>query len=114
MSFIHEGLRGAQRASVLLGRDADGEAVEFGRDTDLAGQPALFAHVERDTHVKKGQVVGHTTDFLGRPTGTVVAEIDGLVTFIRGVPSMWKGSTLVNILPVLKAPAPWQNPASAR
>jgi predicted deacylase len=70
----------------------------------------FFASVPRNTRVKAGQVVGHTTDFLGRPTGDVVAEIDGLVTFIRGVPSMWKGATLVNIAPVLKAPEPWRMP----
>ena len=66
--------------------------------------------VARDTRVKKGQVVGHTTDFLGRATGDVVAGTDGLVTFIRGVPSMWAGATLVNILPVMSAPAPWKMP----
>jgi predicted deacylase len=66
--------------------------------------------VARDTRVKQGQVIGHTTDFLGRPTGDVVAGIDGLVTFIRGVPSMWVGATLVNILPVMTAPAPWKMP----
>jgi predicted deacylase len=66
--------------------------------------------VARDTRVRKGQVVGHTTDFLGRPTGDIVAGVDGLVTFIRGVPSMWVGATLVNILPVLATPGPWKMP----
>lgn len=68
------------------------------------------AAVARDTRVKKGQVLGHTTDFLGRATGDIVAGTDGLVTFIRGVPSMWVGATLVNILPVMSAPAPWKMP----
>lgn len=68
------------------------------------------AFVPRDTRVLKGQVVGRTTDFLGRTTGQIEAPIDGLVTFIRGVPSMWKGATLVNIAPVLKAPEPWKMP----
>ena len=45
----------------------------------------------------------HIRDFLGRPTGDVTAGIDGLVTFVRGVPSMWVGATLANILPVLPA-----------
>jgi predicted deacylase len=67
----------------------------------------FFASVARDTHVKKGQIVGHTTDFLGRPTGDVVAKIDGLVTFIRGVPSMSPGATLVNVAPILKEPGDW-------
>src|SRR6478609_2305360 len=43
----------------------------------------FFASVDRDTRVKKGQVLGYTTDFLGKRTGDVVAPIDGLVTFIR-------------------------------
>jgi predicted deacylase len=75
---------------------------------DSAG--VFYALVARDTRVKKGQVVGRTTDFLGRPTGDVVAPIDGLVTFIRGVPSMPKGATLVNIAPILKTPGDWKAP----
>ena len=73
---------------------------------DSAG--VFLAAVPRDTRVKKGQVVGHTTDFLGRPTGDVHAPNDGLVTFIRGVPSMWPKATLVNVLPILPTPAPWR------
>jgi uncharacterized protein len=74
----------------------------------------FFPAVARDTRVKAGQVVGHTTDFLGRSTGDVKADVDGLVSFIRGVPSMGKGATLVNILPVLTTPAPWKMPGGAR
>ena len=70
----------------------------------------FFATVDRDARVKAGQVVGYTTDFLGRKTGDVRSPIDGLVTFIRGVPSMWPRATLVNVLPVLSAPAPWKSP----
>lgn len=75
---------------------------------DSAG--VFFAAVARDTRVRKGQVVGHTTDFLGRPTGDLHAPIDGLVTFIRGVPSMAKGATLITIIPIVKEPAPWAAP----
>jgi predicted deacylase len=76
-----------------------------------AKEPGVFsAAVARDTRVKKGQVLGHTTDFLGRPTGDVTSEIDGLVTFIRGVPSMWSGATLATVLPVLTKPEPWKAP----
>jgi uncharacterized protein len=75
---------------------------------DSAG--VFFAAVARDTHVRKGQIVGHTTDFLGRPTGDLRAPIDGLVTFIRGVPSMAKGATLVTVIPIVKEPAPWKAP----
>jgi len=70
----------------------------------------FFPAVARDTRVTKGQVVGHTTDFVGRPTGDIRAPIDGLVTFIRGVPSMWPHATLVNVAPILEKPAPWAAP----
>ena len=74
---------------------------------DSAG--VFIASVDRDTRVKKGQLLGYTTDFLGRRTGEIRSPIDGLVTFIRGVPSMWAHATLVNVLPVLAAPKPWRN-----
>lgn len=72
---------------------------------DSAG--VFIASVDRDTRVKKGQLLGYTTDFLGRKTGEIRSPIDGLVTFIRGVPSMWPHATLVNVLPVLAAPKAW-------
>ena len=74
---------------------------------DSAG--VFFAAVPRDTRVKKGQVLGHTTDFLGRPTGDVVAPIDGLVTFIRGVPSMWPKARRSST-----SPRCWQRPNRGR
>lgn len=69
---------------------------------DSAGM--FFASVGRDTRVKKGQVLGYTTDYLGRKTGDVRAPIDGLVTFIRGVPSMWPKATLVHVGNVMTEP----------
>jgi predicted deacylase len=75
---------------------------------DSAG--VFHAAVARDTRVTKGQIVGRTTDYLGRATGDIRAPIDGLVTFVRAVPSMPRGATLVNIAPVLSAPAPWAAP----
>ncbi|HEY2853815.1 MAG TPA: succinylglutamate desuccinylase/aspartoacylase family protein [Gemmatimonadaceae bacterium] len=75
---------------------------------DSAG--VFIASVDRDARVKKGQLLGYTTDFLGRKTGEVRSPIDGLVTFIRGVPSMWPRATLANVLPVLEKPAPWKAP----
>jgi predicted deacylase len=70
----------------------------------------FFASVDRDTRVTKGQVVGYTTDLLGRKTGDILSPADGLVTFIRGVPSMWPRATLVTVLPVLPSPARWKAP----
>jgi predicted deacylase len=75
---------------------------------DSAGM--FFATVPRDTRVKRGQVVGYTTDYLGQRTGEIRAPMDGLVTFIRGVPSMWPRATLVNVEPVMKEPLPWVKP----
>ena len=86
----------------------DGAGARVGADS--AG--VFIASVDRDTRVKKGQLLGYTTDFLGRKTGDVRSPIDGLVTFIRGVPSMWPRATLVNVLPVLERPAPWKAPAA--
>jgi predicted deacylase len=73
---------------------------------DSAG--VFIASVDRDTRVTRGQLLGYTTDFFGRKTGEVRSPIDGLVTFIRGVPSMWPHATLVNVLPILEKPAPWR------
>ena len=62
----------------------------------------FFATVPRDTKVKAGQLLGYTTDYVGRRTGQVTSPIEGLVGFIRGVPSAWAGATLANVLPMLK------------
>lgn len=70
----------------------------------------FFASVDRDARVKKGQVLGYTTDLLGKRIGDVVAPIDGVVTFIRGVPSAWKGATLATVLPIIASPQPWKAP----
>jgi uncharacterized protein len=75
---------------------------------DSAG--VFFAMVPRDVRVTRGQIVGRTTDYLGRPTGEIHAPIDGLVTFIRGVPSMPARATLVNIAPVLPDSGAWKAP----
>jgi len=69
-----------------------------------------FAAVSRDARVKKGDLLGRTTDYWGRPTGEIRSPIDGLVTFIRGVPSMWPRATLINIAPVFATVPPWTAP----
>jgi predicted deacylase len=71
----------------------------------------FFATVQRDTIVHEGDVIGYTTDYVGRRTGDVRAPAAGLITFIRGVPSMWQGATLANVSPVLASPPPYQKPA---
>jgi predicted deacylase len=79
---------------------------------DSAGM--FFASVDRDTRVTSGQVVGYTTDFLGKKTGEIKAPIDGLVTYIRGVPSMWPHAVLFGVIPIMPgSPPPWQSPQQA-
>ena len=75
---------------------------------DSAGM--FYAAVPRDTRVKKGDLLGRTTDYWGRPTGEVRSPEDGVVTFIRGVPSMWPRATLANVSPVLTTVPPWRAP----
>lgn len=70
----------------------------------------FFATVKRDVVVAEGAVVGYTTDYLGRKTGDVRAPVAGLVTFIRGVPSMWPAATLVNVSPILPSLPPYKKP----
>ena len=70
----------------------------------------FFASVDRDARVKKGQLLGYTTDMLGKRTGDVISPIDGVVTFIRSVPSTWPRATLANVLQVLSSPRPWKAP----
>jgi predicted deacylase len=70
----------------------------------------FFASVDRDAHVKKGQVLGYTTDMLGKRIGDVVSPIDGVVTFVRGVPSAWPRATLANVLAILPSPPAWKKP----
>ena len=76
---------------------------------DSAG--VFEAVVARDARVTSGQVLGHLTDYLGRPMGDIRSPIDGLVTFIRGVPSVWPKATLVNVAPILQSPGNWTPPA---
>ena len=72
-----------------VGADADG---------------VFFPLVARGSYVNQGMTVGRLTDFLGRPVADVKAPATGVVTFIRGVPSAWKGATLINVSRVLARP----------
>lgn len=83
-----------------------GSPVRVGAD-----KPGMFfATVSRDAKVKAGQPIGYLTDYLGRRTGQVTAPVDGIVGFIRGVPSVWGGATLANVSPLLKTPPPYTKP----
>jgi predicted deacylase len=70
------------------------------------GGGMFFASATRGSAVKKGAKVGTITDYVGRPLGNILAPQDGIVTFIRGVPSMTKGATLVTVAQNFGATAP--------
>ena len=73
-----------------------GSRVAADKARDVLSRPR-----KRDTIVKEGDVLGYTTDYVGRRTGEIKAPVAGLITFIRGVPSMWQGATLANVSPIL-------------
>jgi predicted deacylase len=70
----------------------------------------FFATVARDSRVTAGQVIGYTTDYNGQNRIDVKAPVAGLVTFIRGVPSMWPGATLANVSEVLSSVPAYRKP----
>ncbi|HEY4659654.1 MAG TPA: succinylglutamate desuccinylase/aspartoacylase family protein [Gemmatimonadaceae bacterium] len=72
----------------------------------------FYAAVARRSRVAKGQKVGYVTDYVGRSLGDVLAPQAGVVTFIRGVPSLSRGATIVTVAEVYgKTPPPYRKPA---
>lgn len=72
----------------------------------------FYATVARGSRVLKGAKIGYVTDYVGRKTIDVLAPQSGVVSFIRGVPSLAKGSTIVTVVEVFDgAPPPWSKPA---
>ena len=57
----------------------------------------FHASVDRDAHVAKGAKIGSVTDYLNRPLQEITAPESGVVMFIRAVPSLKKGDTIVNV-----------------
>jgi len=86
--------------------------IEGGSRVAAQGPGMFYATAKRDTIVQAGASVGYTTDYVGRKTGDITAPVTGLVTFIRGVPSMWQGATLVNISPVLTTVPAYKKPGT--
>ncbi len=84
--------------------------VTTGSRVAAEGAGMFFAKAKRNTLVKEGDVIGETTDYVGRITGQVKSPATGLITFIRGVPSMWQGATLANVSPVLPTVPPYKKP----
>ncbi len=64
----------------------------------VAEQDGIFhPAVDRDAHVTKGAKIGTVTDYLNRPVRDMLAPESGIVLFIRALPSLKKGDTIVSI-----------------
>jgi predicted deacylase len=63
-----------------------------------AEQNGVFhPRVDRDAHVMKGALIGIVTDYYNRKTQDVAAPETGIVLFVRALPSLKKGDTIVSI-----------------
>ena len=84
--------------------------MDRGKRALAEGSGMFYATVARGSYVTEGTTVGTTTDHLGRPTGDVRAPASGVVTLVRGVPSVWKGATLIAVSSVMAAAPPYVKP----
>ncbi len=57
----------------------------------------FYPLVKRGTYAAQGMMVGYVTDYVGRKILDVRAPVSGVVLFIRAVPSLVKGDTLVSV-----------------
>jgi predicted deacylase len=65
----------------------------------VTGDSAGIFHpaVEPDQRVTKGMPLGRTTDLYGREIEVARSPADGIVLYVRPVPSMMKGETIAGI-----------------
>jgi predicted deacylase len=69
-----------------------------------AEQDGMFhPAVDRAASVGMGAKIGVVTDYLNRPTQTIVTPDAGVILFIRAVPSLKKGDTIASIGVVKKS-----------
>jgi predicted deacylase len=57
----------------------------------------FYPLVKRGTYAAQGMVIGYVTDYVGKKILDVRAPVAGVVLFIRAVPSLVKGDTLVSM-----------------
>jgi uncharacterized protein len=63
-----------------------------------AEQDGVFRpQVGRDAHVTKGAKIGAVTDYWGKTIAEIAAPETGIVMFVRALPSLKKGDTIVNV-----------------
>ncbi len=71
--------------------------LDGGARVAAEGDGMFVPGVARGSYVNEGMKVGLLTDLFGRTVKEVRAPASGVVTFIRGVPSIRPGATLVNV-----------------
>ena len=69
------------------------ETITVSAERDGVFVPA----VDRDARVKKGDRIGAITDYLNRPLQQVTAPTDGIVMFVRALPTLHTGDTIASI-----------------
>ncbi|PYP88435.1 MAG: hypothetical protein DMF61_07540 [Blastocatellia bacterium AA13] len=57
----------------------------------------FYPLVRRGTFVEKGMKVGYVTDYVGKTIFEAHAPAQGVILFIRAVPSLTKGETIANV-----------------
>jgi uncharacterized protein len=57
----------------------------------------FYPAVSRDAHVAKGDRIGTIRDYFGKTVAELSAPDTGIVMFVRALPSLRKGDTIVNI-----------------
>jgi predicted deacylase len=65
----------------------------------------FHAEVLPEAYVAKGARVGYITDFAGTRVADVSAPAAGVVIYVRAIPSLKKGDTLVDIGEIAEPPA---------
>lgn len=114
LAALTEGTLNALGALKMIDRNV--RPIERAVWVDAGGRVAadsavmFFSTVGRGAAVSEGMKVGYTMDYFGRTIGDVKSPLSGVVTFIRGVPSAWKGATLVAVSRVYSEVPPWRKP----
>jgi uncharacterized protein len=62
-----------------------------------ASSGVFYPLVARKQRVKKGDRLGYTTDFWGKEVESMVSPADGIVLYVRPVPSILKGETVAAV-----------------
>ena len=57
----------------------------------------FYPLVKRGTYIQAGMKIGYVTDYVGKVIYEARAPESGIVLFIRAVPSLTKGETVISI-----------------